>query len=139
MKTRKMNRAKPTSDTQTKPPLPSHPVVQAGDVDLENLTHPRKVVTPAREVVDEDAGLRLGGRRLVPRMDLRGSIRIHRAVHDVGGLVATSLVGAPVVLALASRVRDAGGTKNRVLQEERQLEPCGQQEKYTLNRIFFFV
>jgi hypothetical protein len=121
MKTRKMNRAKPTSDTQTKPPLPSPPVVQAGDVDLENLTHPRKVVTPAREVVDEDAGLRLGGRRLVPRMDLRGSIRIHRAVHDVGGLVATSLVGGPVVLALASRVRDAGVTKNRVLQEERQL------------------
>jgi hypothetical protein len=121
MKTRKMNRAKTTSDTHTNPPLPSHPVVQAGDVDLENLTHPRKVVTPSREVVDEDAGLRLGGRRLVPRMDLRGSIRIHRAVHDVGGLVATSLVGAPVVLALASRVRDAGGTKNRVLQEERQL------------------
>jgi hypothetical protein len=110
MKTRMMNRAKPTSDTQTNPTLPSHPVVEVSDVEIPgNLTHPSKVANPAREAVEEDDGLRLGGRRLVPRMDLRGSIRLHRAVHDVGGLVAACLVGAAAVLGHAPRVSDAVG------------------------------
>jgi hypothetical protein len=110
MKTRTMNRAKPTSDTQTKPNLPSHPVVEVSDVEIPgNLTHLSKVANPAREAVEEDDGLRLGGRRLVPRTDLRGSIRLLRAVHDVGGLVAACLVGAAAVLAHAPRVIDAVG------------------------------
>jgi hypothetical protein len=75
---------------------------------FKKLAHSTKR-DPARQAIEGDAVLRLGGRRLVPRMDLRRSIRLHRAVHDVVSLVAAVLLRAAAVLAYAVRVRDARG------------------------------